>query len=397
MEGKRGWTLIVTLLLVFPVAWGIGFQSRAEAKELKIAVITALSGAGAEWGRGIMRGAELAIEEVNAKGGVSIGGEKYKIVTVVYDDKYTAAGGTAAAHKAVFDDKVKFIIGPISSASGLAMQDITEKNKVIIMGDTWAREFLGPQKPYTFRVFMTSTEAAPGMARWVKKAFPNANAVIPVASNDASGWSISKDYVEAYEKVGMKIITKEFPERVTKDYYPILTRIKGKDPDIIQECAMGVGAAALLTKQRKELGIRAPVIGGAWVDPDQFVRSAGGPEFAEGYTYPVVFDRNSKDPVILDFIKKFKKKYGEKEPMETVDPSFYSGTKLFIAALEKAGSTDPDKVKEALESIQEFEGLLGKMRWTGKATYGIDHQIQQTPYIAQIKNGKEVIIGRMEE
>jgi len=377
----------------------IGFTcvpSISEAKTLKVACITALSGTGAVLGRGILHGAELAIEEVNAKGGINIGGEKYKIELIPYDDKYTAAGGVAAAHKAVFSDKVKFIIGPISSASGLAMQDITEKNKVVIIGDTWARDFLSPKKPYTFRVFMTSTQAAPGMARWVKKLYPNAKTVALIAANDASGWSIMGDYGPAYEKVGIKTITKELPERKTKDFYPVLTRIKGKDPDIIQECAIGVGAAALLTKQRKELGIRAPVIGGAWVDPKTFIKAAGGAEMAEGYLYPVVFDRKSKDPALVGFVKKFRKKYGENEPMTTVDPSFYDGTRLFLAALEKAGSTDTDKVKEALESIHEFQGVLGKMRWTGMKTYGIKHQILQSFFIAQIKNGEEVILERVE-
>jgi branched-chain amino acid transport system substrate-binding protein len=377
----------------------IGFTcvpSITEAKTLKVACITALSGQGAVWGRGILHGATLAIEEANAKGGVTIGDEKYKIKLIQYDDKYTAAGGVAAAHKAVFSDKVKFIIGPISSASGLAMQDITEKNKVILIADTWARDFLGPKKPYTFRVFMTSTQAAPGLARWTKKLYPNAKTVALIAANDASGWSIMGDYGPAYEKVGVKTITKELPERTTKDFYPVLTRIKGKDPDLIQECAFGVGAAALLTKQRKELGVRAPIIGGAWVDPKNFVKNAGGAEMAEGYVYPVVFNRKSKDPALVEFMKKFRKKYGEQESITTVDPSFYDGTRLFFAALEKAGCTDPDKVKEALESIQEFQGILGKMRWIGMETYGINHQILQSFYIAQIKNGEEVILERVE-
>jgi len=367
-----------------------------EPKTLKVAVITALSGTGAEWGRGILHGAELAIEEVNAQGGVDIGGEKYRIEVVVYDDKYTAAGGTAAAHKAVFSDGVKFIIGPISSASGLAMQEITEKNKVLLIADTWAREFLGPGKPYTFRVFMTSTQAASGLARWVKKKYPHAKTVVTVAANDASGWSVAEDYKGAYEAAGIKVIAQEFPERATKDYYPVLTRIKGQNPDIIQECAIGVGAAALLTKQAKELGIKAPVIGGAWIDPDTFVKSAGGPEFAEGYIYPVVFDRNSKDPKIVEFVKKFQAKYGPNEPMTTVDPSFYDGTRLFLEALKRAGTIDVDKVKEALEAIEEFDGVLGKMRWTGKETYGINHQIHQSFYVAEIKNGREVIIEKVE-
>jgi branched-chain amino acid transport system substrate-binding protein len=397
MEGKRGWILIITLLLVFPVAWGIGMQSTAEAKELKIAVITALSGSGANWGRGILHGAELASDEVNAQGGLLVGGEKYTITLIPYDDKYTAQGGAAAVHKAVFSDKVKIIIGSISSASVLAMQEVTEKEKILLYADSWAREPISPQKPYTFRPFMTSTQAAPGMARWAKKAFPQVKTVVTVAANDASGWSIGKDYEEAYKKEGFKVLT-EFPERGIKDLFPLLTKYKGTDAGIFQDCALGVGTAALLHKQIKEMGLKATAVGGAWVDPNEFIRAAGGAEMAEGYAYPVVFDRNSKDPAIVDFIKKFQKKYGEKAFMDTPDPSFYDGTRLLFAALQKAGTVeDTDKIRLALESIEKFQGVLGEMRWGGKETYGINHQIIQHHHIAQVQNGKEVIIKRAGE
>jgi branched-chain amino acid transport system substrate-binding protein len=364
----------------------------AEGKTLKIAVITALSGAGAVWGRGILHGVELAVDAVNASGGLNIGREKYTVELVSYDDKYTGAGGAAAVNKAVFSDKVKMIIGSISSASVLTMQETTEPNKILLFADSWAREVVSPKKPYTFRMFMTSTQAAPPLSRAIKKLHPNAKKVVTMAANDASGWSIAGDYEEAYKKLGMEVI-KEFPERTTKDYYPILTRLKAKNPDIIQDCAMGVGAAALLTKQAKELGMTAAMVGGAWVDPDVFVKSAGGKEFAEGYTYPIVFDRNSKDPKVVAFIKRFRAKYGEKESITTVDPSFFSAAKFVFHALEKAGTVDDtDKIKASMESIQEFDGVLGEMRWGGKETYGINHQIIQPCKVAQIKDGKEVVI-----
>ena len=397
MEEKKRFILIAVFLIAFQLIWGLGFSSGAGAKELKIAVITALSGSGANWGRGILHGAELAADDVNATGGLLGGGEKYTITLIPYDDKYTAQGGAAAVHKAVFSDKVKIIIGSISSASVLAMQEVTEKNKILIMADSWAREPISPQKPYTFRPFMTSTQAAPGMARWAKKTFPQVKEVVTVAANDASGWSIGKDYEEAYKKEGFKVLT-EFPERGIKDLYPILTKIKGTNAGILQDCALGVGTAALLTKQTKEMGLKAVVLGGAWVDPNEFIRNAGGAEMAEGYAYPVVFDRNSNDPAIVDFIKKFRKKYGEKAFLDTPDPSFYDGTRLLFEGLQKAGTVeDTDKIRVALEGIEKFQGVLGEMRWGGKETYGINHQIIQHHHIAQIQNGKEIIIKRAGE
>lgn len=392
MESKKRLILVITFLFILQFAFGLGLQSRAEAKELKIAVITALSGAGAEWGRGVLHGAELATEEVNAKGGLNIGGEKYTFKIVAYDDKYTGAGGAAAAHKAIYEDKVNIIIGSISSASVLAFQDLTEKNKVLVLANSWARDVLRPEKPYSFRMFMSSTQLAPGIAQWVRKLFPKIETAVTVAPNDATGWSVAEDYVKAYEDIGIKVISKEFPERGTKDYYPMLNRIKAKNPGLIQDGALGVGAVAILTKQIRELDLKALPIGGATIDPDLFVKLCGKKE-AEGFIYPSIFDVNSKKPIVVNFLKSFKKKYGEKATITYVDPSFYDATNLLFAALEKAKSTDSTKVRDALETIREFEGVNGKLEFGGKETYGIDHQLYQSYYIAQIKDGRETILG----
>ena len=392
MESKKRLILVITFLFILQFAFGLGWQSRIEAKELKIAVVTALSGAGAEWGRGVLHGAELAAEEVNAKGGLNIGGEKYTFKIVAYDDKYTGAGGAAAAHKAVYEDKVNIIIGSISSASVLAFQDLTEKNKILVLANSWARDVLKPEKPYSFRMFMSSTQLAPGIAQWVRKLFPKIETAVTVAPNDATGWSVAEDYVKGYENVGIKVISKEFPERGTKDYYPMLNRIKAKNPGLIQDGALGVGAVAILTKQIRELGLTALPIGGATIDPDLFVKLCGKKE-AEGFIYPSIFDVNSKKPIVVNFLKSFKKKYGEKATITYVDPSFYDATNLLFAALEKAQSTDSTKVRDALETIRQFEGVNGKLDFGGKETYGIDHQLYQSYYIAQIKDGRETILG----
>lgn len=392
MESKKRLIFVITILFILQFALGLGFQPRVEAKELKIAVISSLSGAGAEWGRGVLHGAELATEEMNAKGGLNIGGEKYTFKIVAYDDKYTGAGGVAAAHKAIYDDKVNIIIGSISSASVLAFQDLTEKNKVLVLANSWARDVLKPEKPYSFRMFMSSTQLAPGIAQWVRKLFPKIETAVTVAPNDASGWSIAEDYVKAYEDIGIKVISKEFPERGTKDYYPMLNRIKAKNPGLIQDGALGVGAVAILTKQIRELGLTALPIGGATIDPDLFVKLCGKKE-AEGFIYPSIFDVNSKKPIVVNFLKSFKKKYGEKATITYVDPSFYDATNLLFAALEKAKSTDSTKVRDALETIRQFEGVNGKLEFGGKETYGIDHQLYQSYYIAQIKDGRETILG----
>nr|WP_319016857.1 ABC transporter substrate-binding protein [Diaphorobacter aerolatus] len=85
-------------------------------EELKIGAIVTLSGAGAAWGQAMLYATELAADDVNAKGGLDVGGKKYKVKVVPYDDKYQAGEAVTAANRLVFEDKVKYVIGPVGSA-----------------------------------------------------------------------------------------------------------------------------------------------------------------------------------------------------------------------------------------------------------------------------------------
>src|ERR1039458_4420945 len=146
------WSIGLAFALLAVALWGSG---QAAAEELKIGVIAPLSGPGAGWGLALRGGAELAAEDMNAQGGLEVAGTKYKVVVIAYDDKYQAQGGADAANRLVFLDKVKFIVGPMGSAVGLAAQEFTEPNKVILIGDSFSTKLLSPKKPYTFRTTMT--------------------------------------------------------------------------------------------------------------------------------------------------------------------------------------------------------------------------------------------------
>jgi len=147
---------LICLLLV--LGWVAGRPAAQTAEVLKIGVIAPLSGTGAGWGLALRAGAEMAADDVNAQGGLEVAGKKYKITVIPYDDQYKGALAADAANRLIFMDKVKFIVGPMGSAAGLAAQEITEANKVLFVGNSFTTKFLGPQKPYSFRVTMTMVE-----------------------------------------------------------------------------------------------------------------------------------------------------------------------------------------------------------------------------------------------
>ena len=109
--------------------------SAASAETLKIGAVATLSGGGTAWGLAIKRGAEIAIDEVNKAGGLKVGDKAYNIELITYDDQYTGQGGKTAAERLVFQDKVKFIVGPIGSNPVLSTMEVTTPQKVLLMSN----------------------------------------------------------------------------------------------------------------------------------------------------------------------------------------------------------------------------------------------------------------------
>lgn len=110
---------------VTAASMSLGLPAASIAQEtLKIGGIGSLSGGGTAWGLAIKRGTELAIDEMNAKGGIKIGGKTYKLEHVMLDDQYTATGGKTAAERLVFQDKVLFIVGPIGSPAVISTVNV---------------------------------------------------------------------------------------------------------------------------------------------------------------------------------------------------------------------------------------------------------------------------------
>src|SRR5690606_19130573 len=240
---------------------GLTLATGASAEEvLKIGVVSALDGPGSEWGRGVDGGTKIAAKEINDAGGLKVGDKTYKLQVISYDDAYKAAQGVAAATRLIEQDRVKFILGPLGSASGLAVKPMYEQNKVVGLVNTYTPQMLKDVN-YIFRVLPTTSEIVEPMVSWLKKNHPDLKTVAIISPNDQTGW----------------------------DSQSLLTRIVLKAPDLIQHDTTPPGTAAVITRQARELGYKGlfSKIGGPGV-PE--IVSAAGKEFAEGTVTYVAAD-----------------------------------------------------------------------------------------------------------
>lgn len=361
----------------------------AAQETLRIGALVTLSGPGAAWGQAMKNAAELAADKVNAAGGLEVGGKKYKVEIVAYDDKYQAGEAVTVANRLVFEDKVKYIIGPTGSAPTLAVQPLTEKNKVITSTLGFTNKALGTDKPFSFRPVVTTYEFSEPQIAWMVKNLDvrKAGGLFP---NDESGQVIARDLEAAYRKHGAELAVKEFFERDRVDFVPLLTRMLARGIDTIELDGNSPGTAGLITKQARELGFKGRIVRTGGPATAELVTVAGK-EASEGMITHAVIDPGLKSTSA--YIDTYTAKH--KTAPNGFSPSYYDFTSMLFEAMRRAGTvTDTEKVRLELEKLHDFPGVLGSLNWTGKANYGVDHQLALPFYVAEIKNGVEVIRAR---
>jgi branched-chain amino acid transport system substrate-binding protein len=387
LKGSSGIFSVLLLVGIFILP----LPTFAAEKLLKIGAIFPLSGKAAVWGQAAQKAITIVEKEINGRGGLSVGGEKYKLEIVWEDDKFNAASGRMAAEKLINRDGVKFLLAGQSSAVILALQPITEPKKILTFVNSFAKEVLAADKPYSFRMVLTSNEILPAMYPWLIKTYPKVKTVAFIEPNDASGWSVEKDCRRNADMVHLKIVFSQYYERGTSDFYPLLNKLLLTNPDVIDFTGAPPGDQALIVKQARELGYKGKTFSGTTMDPVQFCKIAGI-QNAEGHisnTHDLLGAFNTEAQ--KKYVDAYVALYGK--PFDPVTPKYTLYLDIMAQAIEKAGSLDPTKVKEILEKTEEWNSIYGKAHFAGKEYYGIKHQIVTPVYISEIINGKLVNKG----
>ncbi|MGO9774556.1 MAG: ABC transporter substrate-binding protein [Roseiarcus sp.] len=377
-------------LLVAGVMWATG--AWADDKVLKIGVLSALTGPGSEWGLSQDGGAKIVAAEINAKGGLKVGDTTYKIEVISYDDQYKAALGVSGATRLIEQDQVKFVVGPLGSASCLAVKPLYEKNGIIGILGCWTDKALDANTKYVFRGLPTQVEIAGPMVAWVKKNKPSLNTVAEIEPNDETGWASQKLMKEQYQSAGYKVVASELVERNLKDFQPMLTRILGDNPDIIELGTMPSANAGLVIRQARELGFKGQFVKIGGPGAPEIVAVAGK-EFSEGMITFTAADHSKP------YYKTLEAQYAAvlKPPMNSFTVNFYDVVHMMFDAMQAAGTVeDTDKVRLAMEKLTPYQGLQGTIRWGGMRAYGSNHQILPPFFVGVIKDGEEVAVDRIE-
>jgi len=329
----------------------LGLASAAWAQDIKIGIPVGLSGANSVVAPSVVQSAELAAEEINAKGGIM----GKKVVLEVADDGSGAAGAQKAFDSLIFQKKVNALISMETSAARNAGLPIVTRGKTPFIYTSFY-EGRSCNKYLYVNAWVPDQQVAPIVDYFAKNG--NAKTYFLIGSDYAFGRGMlqfTKGYIQ---KKGGKVLGEEYLPMDGSDWTAIIGKLKAAKPDALITSTAGGAPNVTLTKQLRAAGINIPY-GNLAVD--EGTAKSMGPD-AEGIFISGSYFTNIDSPKNKEFLAAMQKKFGAelKTPNDLSVPQ-YEGVYLYKAAVEKAGSTDADKVIAALSTVS-FEGPRGKIQ-----------------------------------
>ncbi|MGS0745611.1 ABC transporter substrate-binding protein [Syntrophomonas erecta subsp. sporosyntropha] len=379
MKMSRKMTMVVLMLFMLAIVAGCGGNSSTQTGDtIKVGLNVELSGSAATYGTDARDGALLALEEINAAGGV-LG----KQLEPVVRDCKSIADEAMSVSAALVGEGIVAQIGPLTSGNVGGSTPVMMENKIPLIAPAATAvtvtvdEKTGNLKDYIFRTCFIDPFQGTLMARFALDDMQAKTAAIYKDSSTDYAKGLAEYFKKTFEENGGTIVAAEGFVKDDRDFRATLTKIRSKNPDFIYVPGYYQEVAPLI-KQARELGITAPIGGGdGWVSEDM-VKVAGAANLNNTYL-TCDFSAADPDPVVAEFIKTFKAKHN-KTP-NSFNALGYDAMQLLVQAIKDAGEPDPEKIKSALENIRDFQGITGKM------TIDENHNPVKVGIILEYKDG----------
>ncbi|WP_102693500.1 ABC transporter substrate-binding protein [Rummeliibacillus pycnus] len=362
-------------------------SSGSDSKEIKVGLNLELSGAVASYGSGISKGAKLAINEINKAGGI----DGKKIVPVEIDNKSDAAEATSAAIKLATQEKVVAQIGSATSGDTVAAVQIANQKKMPIIGPSATSETVtvnekGQLNDYAFRTCFIDPFQGQIAANFALNNLKAKNVAIFADSASDYAKGLAKSFKKTIEENGGKVVAEESYVAKDTDFKSTLTRLKSKKPDFIYIPGY-YEEVGLIIKQARAAGIDVPLMGGDGWDSPKMVELAGKEALNNTY-FTNHYSAEDPDEKIQKFVKAFKEANGGQAP-DAFNALGYDTVYWLKDAIERAGSTDGEKIKDALASTKDLSLVTGKFSVDDK------HNPVKTATVLEFKDGKQVFNSKV--
>ena len=369
--------------LAIAAVWSAPLLALAQAGPIKIGVVTPLSGTYAGIGQQVKWGLDLAAAQINAAGGVA--GRKLELL--YEDEEANPAVATQKAEKLFQVNKVDFLTGTVNSGSTLAVGQVAERNgKLIATTVSFADAITGEKcSPNVFRVNARAGMQSVALAEWLAKEKPQAN-LFYLGPDYEMGRSTVAAFKSAAEAKGFKTVGEVYAPLDNKDYSPFFGQIRAAKPAVIYTSVAGNDTVRLFN-QMAEFGLarNVQVVGASGTVTSQNLAAIG--KAAEGFVTGVGYAPNIESAENKKFVAEFVAANKAKPDLYGADS--YGVLFFYKAAVEKAKSTETDKVREAMRGLQWNTPQGVKTLRAG------DHQAMQDMYAVRVNGGEFQIVGKV--
>lgn len=316
----------------------------------------------------------MAIDDINAAGGVL--GKKLKLV---YEDDLSKAGeATTIARKLISRDKVVALLGEVASSRSLEAADICQQFHVPMISPSSTNPKVTEKGDYIFRVCFTDPFQGKLLGNFATDTLKSKKVAIMTDVASAYSVGLSGYFKEPYLAAGGTVVAEQRYSGSDKDFKAQLTAIKAAGPDAIFVPGY-YAAVGLIVLQARELGLTVPMFGGDGWEAPELIEI--GKDALENTFYSTHYSPENKDPIIQDFVKRFGEKNNGQVP-DAMAALGYDSAMVLAAALKKAGTTEPEKLRDAIAATKDFPCL------TGKTTLDAQRNATKSAVIITVEKGK---------
>jgi branched-chain amino acid transport system substrate-binding protein len=329
------------------------------ATTVKIGHVAPLTGGIAHLGKDNENGARLAVDEINAAGGIDVGGAKVKLELVAEDDKADPKEGTLAAQKIV-DAGVVAVVGHLNSGTSIPASKIySDAGITQISPSATNPKYTEQGFKTTFRVVANDNQQGAVLANFAANEM-KAKSIAIIDDRTAYGQGLADVVEKVAKEKGLKVVAREFTNDKATDFNAILTKVRGAKPDVVMYGGMDATAGPM-AKQMKQLGIKAPLLAGDGVCSPEFIKLAG--DAAGILKCSMAGEAVEKLAKGADFVAKYKAKFNQ--DVQVYAPYSYDAVYVIADAIKRAGKADRAAITAAMPATN-YTGVTGTIAFDEK-------------------------------
>ena len=368
----RLWAAVAAIVLL-PLGCGKG----GAGDEIRIGEYSSLTGTTATFGQSTDHGIRMAIDEINAAGGVL--GRKIRVF--VEDDQSKPEEAATAVTKLINQNHVVAMLGEVSSSRSLAAAPICQANGVPMVSPSSTNPRVTQIGDYIFRVCFTDPFQGAVMAKFAADTLKLKKVAILVDVRNDYSVGLQTFFREHLKQLGGQVVSEQSYSEGDSDFHAQLTQIRSTNPEAIYVPGYYTEVGTI-ARQARELGMTVPLLGGdGWDSPKLW--EIGG-EALNGCYFSNHYSTDDPSPVVQKFVNDYRARY--KQVPDALAALGYDAAKIMVDAIRRAGSTDGPKVREALTATKDFQGV------TGTITVNQERNAVKPAVVLKVDNGKYLLI-----